>query len=72
MIKVLHVRKCGGRKRVLGTRKPMLLPSRVNERWSLDSVHDVFTHGLSSMILVMNAWLWSQTHHYVGGELFEN
>ena len=28
----LQVRKRGGRKRALGTRRPMVLPSRVNER----------------------------------------
>jgi len=32
----LQVRKRGGRKRALGTRRPMLLPSTTNERWSLD------------------------------------
>ena len=32
----LVVRKRGGRKRALGTRAPMVLPSRPNERWSLD------------------------------------
>ena len=39
----LQVRKRGGRKRALGTRRPMLLPSRPNERWSLDFVSDAFT-----------------------------
>jgi len=32
----LQVRKRGGRKRALGTRRPMILPDRANERWSLD------------------------------------
>ena len=41
----LQVRKRGGRKRALGTRRPMLLPIRPNERWSLDFVHDSFTDG---------------------------
>ncbi len=49
----LHVRKRGGRKRALGTRKPMLLPNRVNERWSLDFVHDVFTDGRKFRILAV-------------------
>lgn len=49
----LQVRKRGGRKRALGTRKPMLLPSRVNERWSLDFVHDVFTDGRKFRILAV-------------------
>jgi putative transposase len=34
-----------GRKRALGTRRPMLVPDRVNERWSLDFVSDAFTDG---------------------------
>ena len=33
----LQVRKRGGRKRALGTRRPMLVPNRPNERWSLGS-----------------------------------
>ncbi|KZM43499.1 integrase, partial [Labrenzia sp. OB1] len=41
----LQVRKRGGRKRALGTRRPMVLPDRVNERWSLDFVSDAFTDG---------------------------
>jgi putative transposase len=41
----LQVRKRGGRKRALGTRRPMVLPERVNERWSLDFVSDAFTDG---------------------------
>lgn len=49
----LQVRKRGGRKRALGTRKPMLLPSRANERWSLDFVHDVFTDGRKFRILAV-------------------
>ena len=31
----LRVRKRGGRKRALGTRAPVLMPSDPNERWSL-------------------------------------
>jgi putative transposase len=41
----LQVRKRGGRKRALGTRRPMLVPQRPNERWSLDFVPDAFTDG---------------------------
>jgi putative transposase len=37
------VRKRGGRKRALGTRRPLALPSRASERWSLDFVSDAFT-----------------------------
>ena len=36
----LMVRRRGGRKRALGTRAPIALPSAANERWSLDFVHD--------------------------------
>ena len=41
----LQVRKRGGRKRALGVRAPLALPSRPNERWSLDFVSDTFTDG---------------------------
>jgi putative transposase len=39
----LQVRRRGGRKRALGTRRPMLVPDRANARWSLDFVSDTFT-----------------------------
>ncbi len=32
----LTVRRRGGRKRALGTRRPMMVPDRPNRRWSLD------------------------------------
>ena len=41
----LQVRKRGGRKRALGLRAPLALPSRPNERWSLDFVSDTLTDG---------------------------
>src|SRR4028118_1823610 len=41
----LQVRRRGGRKRALGTRRPMLVPGRANARWSLDFVSDTFTDG---------------------------
>jgi putative transposase len=41
----LQVRKRGGRKRALGLRAPLALPSCPNERWSLDFVSDSFTDG---------------------------
>lgn len=41
----LQVRRRGGRKRALGTRRPILVPDRVNVRWSLDFVSDAFTDG---------------------------
>ena len=34
----LGVRKRGGRKRAMGTRAPMALPSGPNQRWALDFV----------------------------------
>ena len=36
----LAVRRRGGRKRAIGTRAPMLIPLRLNERRSLDFVSD--------------------------------
>lgn len=47
----LVVRKRGGRKRALGTRAPMVLPSRPNERWSLDFVSDSFADGRRFRVL---------------------
>jgi putative transposase len=41
----LQVRGRGGRKRALGTRRPILVPDRANARWSLDFVSDTFTDG---------------------------
>ena len=39
---LLTVRRRGGRKRAIGTRAPILIPLRPNERWSLDFVSDQF------------------------------
>jgi putative transposase len=47
----LAVRRRKGRKRALGTRRPMVLPSRANERWSLDFVSDTLTSGRRFRIL---------------------
>ena len=41
----LQVRRRGGRKRALGMRRPMEVPDRPNQRWSLDFVSDAFTDG---------------------------
>ncbi|CUX54117.1 Integrase family protein (fragment) [Agrobacterium deltaense Zutra 3/1] len=49
----LTVRKRGGRKRALGTRRPLALPSRPGERWSLDFVSDAFTDGRRFRILAV-------------------
>jgi len=43
----LQVRKRGGRKR------PMVLPGRTNERWSLDFVSDAFTDGRRFRVLAV-------------------
>lgn len=49
----LTVRKRGGRKRALGTRRLLALPSRPNERWSLDFISDAFTDGRRFRILAV-------------------
>lgn len=49
----LQVRRRGGRKRALGTRKPMMLPDGPNQRWSLDFVSDAFTDGRRFRILTV-------------------
>ena len=49
----LQVRKRGGRKRALGTRRPMLVPDRANQRWSLDFVSDAFTDGRRFRVLTL-------------------
>ena len=41
----LTVRKRGGRKRAIGTRAPIAVPSHAGERWSLDFVSDSFMDG---------------------------
>src|SRR5437667_6543594 len=40
----LMVRRRRGRKRALGTRAPMTLPIRINQRWSLDFVSDTVNY----------------------------
>jgi putative transposase len=49
----LQVRRRGGRKRALGTRKPMVMPGGPNQRWSLDFVSDAFTDGRRFRILAI-------------------
>jgi len=49
----LMVRRRGGRKRALGTRAPLLLPSAPNLRWSLDFVSDAFIDGRRFRILTV-------------------
>ena len=45
------VRRRRGRKRALGTRAPMVLPNRINQRWSLDFVSDTLSDGRRFRIL---------------------
>ncbi len=49
----LQVRKRGGRKRALGTRRPIATPAHINERWSLDFVSDAFTDGRRFRVLAV-------------------
>jgi putative transposase len=49
----LQVRRRVGRKRALGTRRPMLVPDRANGRWSLDLVSDAFTDGRRFRVLAV-------------------
>ncbi len=47
----LTVRRRGGRKRAIGTRRPIETPLAANQRWSLDFVADQFTDGRRFRIL---------------------
>jgi putative transposase len=47
----LMVRRRGGRKRAVGTRAPMILPTALNQRWSLDFVSDTLADGRRFRIL---------------------
>ena len=49
----LQVRKRGGRKRALGTRAPLKLPTGPNVRWSMDFASDGFTDGRRFRVLVV-------------------
>ncbi len=49
----LTVRRRGGRKMAIGTRAPMMIPLRPNERWSLDFVADQMTDGRRFRILAI-------------------
>jgi putative transposase len=49
----LMVRKRGGRKRALGVRAPIPVPTGPNQRWSLDFVHDQITDGRRLRILAV-------------------
>ena len=49
----LQVRKRSGRKRALGTRRPMVVPDGPNQRWSMDFVSDAFTDGRRFRLLAV-------------------
>lgn len=49
----LQVKRRGGRKRALGTRRPMSMPEAPNQRWSLDFVSDASTDGRRLRILAV-------------------
>jgi putative transposase len=47
----LAVRRRGGRRRALGTRRPMAVPQAVNQRWSLDFASDALSDGRRFRVL---------------------
>lgn len=49
----LAVKRRRGRKRATGTRAPLIVPTRPNERWSLDFLSDVFGQGRRFRILAV-------------------
>ena len=49
----LTVRKRGGRKRAIGTRRPMLVPAEPGQRWSLDFVSDSLSDSRRFRILAV-------------------
>ena len=49
----LTVRRRGGRKRAMGTRRPIETPQAPNQRWSLDFVSDQLTDGRRFRILAV-------------------
>ena len=49
----MKVRRRGGRKRALGTRRPMVVPDGPNQRWSMDFVSDAFTDGQRFRLLAV-------------------
>src|SRR5580658_9744110 len=49
----LKVRRRGGRKRAIGTRRPLVTPMAADQRWSLDFVCDQLTDGRRFRILAV-------------------
>jgi putative transposase len=50
----LTVRRHGGRKRALGTRRPIETPLLLNQRWSLDFVSDQLTDGRFRILAIVD------------------
>ena len=59
----LTVRRRGGRKRAMGTRRPLEIPLVANQRWSLDFVSDQMTDGRRFRILTV---IDNCTREYLG------
>ena len=53
----LTVRRRGGRKRAVGTRRPIEIPLRANQRWSLAFISDQMTDGRRFRILTVDRQL---------------
>jgi putative transposase len=49
----LQVRKRGGRKRALGTRRPTVVRQAAHDRWTLDFISDAFTDGRRFQVLAV-------------------
>ena len=49
----LTVRRRGGRKRAIGTRRPIAVPLAANQRWSLDFIHDQLSDSRRFRILAV-------------------
>jgi putative transposase len=49
----LQVRRRGGRKRALGTRRPLVVPDGPDRRWRLDFVSDAFMDGRRFRVLAV-------------------
>jgi hypothetical protein len=59
----LTVRRRGGRKRAIGTRRPIETPVAANQRWSLDFVSGQMTDGRRFRILTVNCtWQRCRVH----------
>src|SRR5258708_9264731 len=69
----LRVRQRGGRKRAMGTRRPIETPAVANQRWTLDFVADQFTDGRGfdswrrATTAPASVWRWWPTPRSAGG-----